>query len=166
VAAAQSSTPVASRADSFVTEALRWLPAGNGWNGSLNPTLVASAERILLADDNADMREYVKRLPGERYRVTVVANGQEALDAALSDPPDLILSDVMMPRLDGFQLLAELRTRPETKTIPLILLSARAGEESRVEGLGAGADDYLIKPFTARELLARVGAHLAMRNRR
>ena len=166
VAAAQSSTPVASRADSFVTEALRWLPAGNGWNGSLNPTLVASAERILLADDNADMREYVKRLPGERYRVTVVANGQEALDAALSDPPDLILSDVMMSRLDGFQLLAELRTRPETKTIPLILLSARAGEESRVEGLGAGADDYLIKPFTARELLARVGAHLAMRNRR
>ena len=72
----------------------------------------------------------------------------------------------MMPGLDGFQLLAELRIRPETKTIPVILLSARAGEESRVEGLGAGADDYLIKPFTARELLARVAAHLAMHNRR
>ena len=72
----------------------------------------------------------------------------------------------MMPGLDGFGLLKELRARVETKTIPVVLLSARAGEESRVDGLGAGADDYLIKPFTARELIARVAAHLAMRKRR
>ena len=95
-----------------------------------------------------------------------VSNGEEALEAAVSEPPDLILSDVMMPGLDGFGLLKELRARAETRTIPVVLLSARAGEESRVEGLGAGADDYLIKPFTARELLARVAAHLSMRRRR
>ena len=80
--------------------------------------------------------------------------------------PTLILSDIMMPRLDGFGLLGKLRAEAVTRTIPVILLSARAGEESRVEGLGAGADDYLVKPFTARELLARVAAHLSMRRRR
>ena len=91
-----------------------------------------------------------------------MANGEEALRAALADPPDLILSDVMMPGLDGFELLKALARACGNGTIPVILLSARAGEESRVEGLDGGADDYLIKPFTARELLARVGAHLAM----
>jgi signal transduction histidine kinase len=163
---------------SFVTEALRWLS-----DGSTVPTEESSnqssqvfspladfapsqEERVLLADDNADVREYVSRLLGRQYRVVTVSNGDDALKAALADPPDLILSDVMMPGLDGFQLLAELRGRPATATIPVILLSARAGEESRVEGLGAGADDYLIKPFTARELLARVGAHLSMSRRR
>ena len=93
-------------------------------------------------------------------------DGLEALRSAVTEPPDLILSDVMMPGLDGFGLLKELRARAETNTIPVILLSARAGEESRVDGLDAGADDYLTKPFTARELLARVSAHLAMRRRR
>jgi len=163
----------AVRSETFVKEALRWLADGSGdsdWIGSARsaPPLAegSRAERILLADDNADMREYVTRLLGERYRVVAVANGQEALEAALSDPPDLILSDVMMPRLDGFGLLEQLRAQAITKTIPVVLLSARAGEESRVEGLGAGADDYLVKPFTARELLARVSAHLSMRRRR
>src|SRR5581483_1819446 len=77
-------------------------------------------------------------------------------------PPELILTDVMMPRLDGFGLLRELRADPRTRGLPVIMLSARAGEESRVEGVGAGADDYLVKPFSARELLARVSAHLEM----
>ncbi|HEU4648133.1 MAG TPA: ATP-binding protein [Gemmatimonadales bacterium] len=118
--------------------------------------------RILLADDNADMRDYVARLLGARWRVTAVADGQAALEAALADPPDLVLSDVMMPRLDGFGLLRALRDDPRTRTLPVVLLSARAGEEATGEGLAAGADDYLTKPFTARELLARVGAHLAL----
>jgi signal transduction histidine kinase len=160
------SPSTAASSDSFVIEALRWLPISAEPEATLNLLPPAQAERILLADDNADMREYITRLLSDRYWVTAVANGQEALDAALADPPDLILSDVMMPRLDGFQLLEEIRNHPETKTIPVIFLSARAGEESRVEGLGAGADDYLIKPFTARELLARVGAHLAIHHRR
>ena len=166
------------RLDSFVTEALQWVASdGKGhrrdqpdYRLPLSPANVAPPgiplERILLADDNEDMREYVARLLGPRYRLATVANGSDALKAALAEPPDLILSDVMMPGLDGFKLLEELRARRETATIPVILLSARAGEESRAEGLGAGADDYLIKPFTARELLARIGAHLSMSRRR
>ena len=88
--------------------------------------------------------------------------GVAALAAARRRRPDLVLSDVMMPRLDGFGLVAALRQDPGLAEIPVILLSARAGEEAQVEGLGAGADDYLIKPFAARELLARVAANIAL----
>jgi PAS domain S-box-containing protein len=117
---------------------------------------------VLVADDNADMRQYLVRLLAERYEVRAAADGEAALAAARERPPDLVLTDVMMPRLDGFGLLCELRADPRTRNAPVIMLSARAGEESRVEGMGAGADDYLVKPFSARELLARVGAHLQM----
>ncbi|MEH1784395.1 MAG: ATP-binding protein [Nostoc sp.] len=118
--------------------------------------------RILFADDNADMRDYVKRLLSQQYEVESVPDGLAALDSARRCVPDLILTDVMMPGLDGFGLLQELRADPQTQKVPIILLSARAGEEARVEGLEAGADDYLIKPFSARELLARVEAALKM----
>ncbi len=94
--------------------------------------------------------------------VEAVADGQAALTAARRRRPDLVLSDVMMPRLDGFGLVAALRQDPGLADIPVILLSARAGEEAQVEGLGAGADDYLIKPFAARELLARLAANIAL----
>ena len=175
----QASTAV--RVDSYVEEALRWLPqesAGEITDGSAigkirslstGPEQVEPAsevkgkrELIVLADDNADMRDYVRRLLSERYRVHAVSNGEEALAAVRDLRPDLVLTDVMMPGLDGFGLLRAIRQHPSTAGTPLILVSARAGEESRVDGLDAGADDYLIKPFTARELLARVGAHLAM----
>ncbi len=108
------------------------------------------------------MRQYLLRLLGERYEVIAVPDGQAALASIRDRVPDLVLTDVMMPNLDGFGLLRELRANPETRAIPIILLSARAGEESRVEGMEHGADDYLIKPFSARELLARVQTHLAM----
>jgi len=164
-AAGEVASPV-RRGEVFADEANRWLGAADGDGNGHHASPYSSMERVLLADDNADMREYVARLLGQQYRVTAVANGAEALQSAIADPPDLILSDVMMPGLDGFELLKELRARKETSTVPVVLLSARAGEESRVEGLDSGADDYLIKPFTARELLARVGAHLAMHRRR
>jgi PAS domain S-box-containing protein len=118
--------------------------------------------RILLADDNADMRDYVKRLLSQQYEVEAVADGLAALSSARQRIPDLVLTDVMMPGLDGFGLLQQLRSDCQTREVPIILLSARAGEEARVEGLEAGADDYLIKPFSARELLARVEAALKM----
>jgi signal transduction histidine kinase len=118
--------------------------------------------RILLVDDNADMRLYVRGLLAEHWIVETAADGQEALEKALLTTPTLVLSDVMMPRLDGFGLLRELRRHPRTSTIPVILLSARAGEESKVEGLERGADDYLVKPFSAQELIARVGANLEL----
>ncbi len=118
--------------------------------------------RVLLADDNPDMRAYLQRLLSRYYKVEAVANGQKALEAIKQNLPDLVLADIMMPVLDGFGLLQAIRENTATKTLPVILLSARAGEESKVEGLDKGADDYLIKPFSARELLARVAAHLDM----
>jgi CheY-like chemotaxis protein len=108
------------------------------------------------------MRQYLGRLLAGAYDVEEAADGVAALAAARERPPDLVLADVMMPGLDGFGLLGELRGDPRTKTVPVVLLSARTGEESRVEGLAAGADDYLAKPFSARELLARVNVHLEM----
>jgi signal transduction histidine kinase len=126
------------------------------------PTRLANEGRILLADDNADMRTYVLRLLEPYFEVRAVSDGKAALAAARSDPPDLVLSDVMMPEMDGGTLVAALRQDPITHTIPVVLLSARAGEEAVVLGLETGADDYLVKPFSARELLGRVRAHLAM----
>jgi PAS domain S-box-containing protein len=133
---------------------------------SPGPETGAKRERIIVADDNSDMRQYLTRLLHERYEITPVANGGEALEAARQLRPALVLADVMMPQLDGFGLLRAIRDDPALAGTPVILLSARAGEESRVEGLQAGADDYLIKPFTARELLARVETHVKMANLR
>ena len=116
--------------------------------------------RILIADDNADLREYLERLLARHWDVETVADGRAALAAVEARRPDLILSDAMMPELDGFGLLAELRADPSTSQLPVIMLSARAGEEAAVEGLSAGADDYLLKPFSSRELIARVRANL------
>jgi signal transduction histidine kinase len=163
-------------AAAFVEEALRWLPrdaraeptAADGLEtggvlfnpGAFGPAPEQQRPRILLADDNADMRDYVNRLLRPAYDIQSVRDGREALHAARATRPDLILSDVMMPRLDGFGLLAAIRADAELRDLPVILLSARAGEEARLEGLDAGADDYLVKPFSARELLARVRSNL------
>ena len=105
---------------------------------------------VLLADDNADMREYISRTLGDGYEVTPVADGAAALDAARKNRPDIVLADIMMPVLDGFELLRELRADPALRDVPVMLVSARAGEEARTEGISAGADDYLTKPFSAR----------------
>lgn len=104
--------------------------------------------RILLVDDNTDMRDYLRRLLSQDWEVETAANGAIALELIQQRLPDLVLSDVMMPEMDGFQLLHALRTDPLTKSIPIILLSARAGEEATIEGLESGANDYLIKPFS------------------
>ena len=123
---------------------------------------IARVPEFWLADDNADMRDYLRRLLDPHFDVSAVSNGARALEAAQKSVPDLVLADVMMPELDGFGLLQRLRSEPATAAIPVILLSARAGEEARVEGLAAGADDYLTKPFSARELLARVETHVKL----
>jgi signal transduction histidine kinase len=161
----------------YLEEALQWLPNAvlppDGSAHSQPMEMVSTAceggdslgsrrPRILWADDNADMRDYVRRLLAGRYEVLAVPDGLAALAAAQEKSPDLVLTDVMMPGLDGFGLLRALRANPRTRTLPVILLSARAGEESAVEGLDAGADDYLAKPFSAQELLARVRTHLEL----
>jgi PAS domain S-box-containing protein len=159
-AAGADGRPGAGHAEAFVAEALRWLDApaaatapalGNG-----------DRARILVADDNADMRRYVTDLLAGDYEIVAAPDGAAALELATTDPPDLVLTDVMMPHLDGFGLLKALRSEPATMAIPVIMLSARVGEDGTVEGLEAGADDYLVKPFAARELRARVHSNLEL----
>ncbi len=164
----------ATSANIFVEEALHWLPeeggdkgeqgdrGDKGENPSLSPLSLPSSARILLVDDNTDMRDYLQRLLLKRWQVKAVENGAVALALMQDWMPDLILSDVMMPELDGFGLLQALRANPHTQGVPFILLSARAGEEAAIEGLEARADDYLIKPFSARELMTRVNTNLQM----
>jgi signal transduction histidine kinase/CheY-like chemotaxis protein len=160
-------------ATAFVEEALRWLPdaAHDQQAGPFaQPHATTAAEEqlatprphVLIVDDNADMRAYSARLLSRDYLVDVAADGQAALARIAERLPELVIADVMMPRLDGLGLLAALRQDERTRTLPVILLSARAGEESTIEGLRAGADDYLVKPFTAGELLARVRTHLKL----
>ena len=173
IRAARSAVSTAIGAHAFVQEALRSIPAGTDDTFAPLPAVTehpaadqrfarTAGSRILLADDNADMRAYVRDLLSPSYIVRVAADGEEALEAVRRERPDLILSDIMMPRVGGLALVKALRADRHLRDIPVILLSARAGEESRVEGFDAGADDYLVKPFSAREMLARVGALLEL----
>ena len=111
---------------------------------------------VLVVDDNDDMRTYVADLLTDAYRVVTAVDGVDALHVLRDAPVDIVITDVMMPRLDGFGLLAEMKQDPSLSAVPVIILSARAGEDGLAEGLEAGADDYLVKPFATRELLARV----------
>jgi DNA-binding response OmpR family regulator len=122
--------------------------------------------RVLVADDNAEMRVFIRRLLSDRYEVEVVANGREALDAARRARPDLLITDLVMPQLDGFGLLKAIRADAALRTLPAIVLTERGEVDSRVEGLEAGADDYLVKPFSPRELLARVRRSLELAHMR
>jgi signal transduction histidine kinase len=168
--------PNARMLASFTGEAGRWLPDGlqNGLQGGAGPAaplapdavaappagVALARARVLVADDNADMRDYLARLLGQHWQVWLAATGIEALEIARRERPDVIVSDVMMPGLDGFGLIARLRAAPDLADTPVLLVSARAGEEARIEGLEAGADDYLVKPFAARELLTRIDSQL------
>ena len=166
VAKAAEVAPNAVTSAAFVEEAMRWLPDESAVDDQVpevysrtlyesGPAVSADHKEahILWADDNADMRAYVSRLLGGRFNVHVFSDGESALAAVRARKPDLILADVMMPGLDGLGLLREIRADDQLSEIPVILLSARAGEEARIEGLRAGADDYLTKPFSSRELI-------------
>jgi signal transduction histidine kinase len=148
----------------YLAETHRWVPDAERAASSSSPGAALSptetTPRIVVADDNADMREYVQRLLSDRWIVDAYADGASALDAVRRHPPALVIADVMMPGLDGFELLRRLQTDSTTATVPVILLSARAGEEAQIGGLEAGASDYLVKPFSARELRARVDAQI------
>ena len=159
---AAPSTAVTAAAEGFLAETTHWLdpdpadlsvPAGDTGGGR---------PRILVVDDNADIREYVSGLLSPDYAVQTAVDGLDGLKQARALPPDLVLTDVMMPRMDGFELLSALQADPATVGVPVVMLSARAGEEGTLQGLDAGADDYLVKPFTARELLARVRSNLEL----
>jgi signal transduction histidine kinase/DNA-binding response OmpR family regulator len=165
-------SPSGLGAHAWVEEAMRWDNGAAAALASPPPETNAAkldarfaptfGARVLVADDNADMRAYLGNLLRSSYAVETVADGRQALAAARRERPDLVLSDAMMPGLDGLGLLHALREDASLRDVPLILLSARAGEESRLEGLASGADDYIVKPFGARELLARVGSLLEL----
>jgi signal transduction histidine kinase len=160
----------AANAAAFAEEARRWSAegesdAGGGGGAPAGPRDAAEAidARILVVDDNADLRAYVTALLARVFsHVEAATDGLDALERVRERPPDLVLSDVMMPRLDGLGLVRALRAEEDTRAIPIILLSARAGDDPTVDGLAIGADDYLVKPFSARELTARVRTQLAM----
>lgn len=145
-------------ASAYIQEAQMWADSNNT---PVSETL-GSNKTIVLADDNTDMRNYVASILGQHWKVYSAKDGQEAYEMASRIKPDLILTDVMMPVLDGFGLLKKIREDHSLRSVPTILLSARAGEEAKVEGLKAGADDYLIKPFSARELVSKIHAILKM----
>ncbi|HEX3003302.1 MAG TPA: ATP-binding protein, partial [Angustibacter sp.] len=150
----------------FVLEAQRWVDGESQHRGSrdLVETLGADADRprVLVVDDNADMRHYMAGLLATEYEVQTASDGVEALRAAFRRPPDLVVTDVMMPHLDGFGLMRALNDDPRTVGVPVLMVSARGGEDGTIEGLEAGADDYLVKPFAARELMARVRVNLEL----
>jgi PAS domain S-box-containing protein len=162
--------PAASRAEAYVEEALSWLLGDTRTKFAVSKPDVATPHvggikmqgHVLVADDNGDMRAYIGRLLGAHWDVETVEDGNAAIEAIRKNPPDLVVTDAMMPGLDGFGLLAAIRNDPGLRDLPVIMLSARAGEEARIEGLSAGADYYLTKPFSARELVAQVNANLTL----
>ncbi|MDE9367798.1 SpoIIE family protein phosphatase [Luteipulveratus sp. YIM 133132] len=157
-------TSVARHAAPYVEETRQWVGGGRPTQTDAPRTSTDSGggPRLLVVDDNPDMREYLVHLLSPDYEVDVAADGMEALERARRRRPDLVLSDVMMPHLDGVGLMRELHADPAMTGVPVVLVSARAGEDGAIEGLEAGADDYLMKPFTARELRARVRANLEL----
>lgn len=169
VGAPQAAEPGPGVAAALAREAAAWNGIGRTVNEASvigegydlpdhdNPRLTRGA-RVLIAEDNAEMRDYLVRMLEGYWHVTTVADGTAALDAARSERPELILADVMMPRRDGFSLLRAIRDDKTLRRTAVVFLTARAGEEATIEGLLAGADDYLAKPFSGRELVARLSA--------
>jgi len=179
--ATRTVAPIQAGAEPFLDEALGWMgdmpavcaatgvalggvpPERHDDAGSAEP---APRERILVVDDNAQMRYYLSRLLKDRWQVEAEPDGAAALEHIRRHAPDVVVADVMMPRMDGIEMLRTLRAGPATAELPVLLLSARAGEEASVEGLQAGANDYLVKPFSQRELLARIEVLLAQGRQR
>jgi len=162
-------TPASIEAAAHLTDAKRWqrqTEATEAPGPQREPSSTSARPRVLVVDDNADLREYISSLLAPEYEVSTALDGLKGLGAAQDAPPDIIVSDVMMPGLTGTELVRELRADPRTASIPIILISARAGQEAAVAGLDAGSDDYLVKPFAAPELLARVRTHVQLARKR
>jgi signal transduction histidine kinase len=127
------------------------------------PPMVSSGARLMLIEDNTDLLTYLTQELGHYYRIAPFADSGRALQSALTDAPDLIVSDIMMPGLDGIALARALRADPRTVEVPVVLLSAREEVEAKLAGFEAGVDDYVQKPFELQELRARIELHLGLR---
>ena len=160
-------TPTAA---ALAAEAVRWTaveaPRTGIVDDAVGTDLVAVSRsaggRVIVADDNADMRAYLSRLLADHWQVAEARDGEEALSLARRLRPDLVLADVMMPRLDGLALLHAIRADECLRDTPVIMVTAQVGQDAAVQGLLAGADDYIAKPFSPRELVARVGGQIGL----
>ena len=168
-AAAQAPAPPAPSSamtprgvDDFLREVQTWQRHPGSAPGA--PLVVGPSSpnraRLVVAEDNEDLRTYLGQVLGEQYEIELVPDGAAALDAVRRETPDLVLADVMMPGLDGYGLVDAIRRDPALSGVPVVLLSARAGDDETSTALGAGADDYLVKPFSVLELRARVASNL------
>jgi signal transduction histidine kinase/DNA-binding response OmpR family regulator/anti-sigma regulatory factor (Ser/Thr protein kinase) len=143
------------KGNDYADEALGWLGAGSNAARAFS-----SRQLVLVADDNADMRRHLETVLNSRWDVVIAGDGRQALELARRYRPDLLITDVMMPELDGFGLIAAIRADAGLASLPVIMLSARAGPEAVGGGLAAGADHYLVKPFTSADLISHVAARL------
>jgi DNA-binding response OmpR family regulator len=134
---------------------------------SSEPSIQPASEEpiILIVEDHADLRRYIREQMEPAYRVHEAANGAEGLEAARELIPDLVISDVMMPKMNGYELCTRLKTDERTSHVPVILLTAKAAGRDKIAGLETGADDYLAKPFDSQELAARVKNLIALRRK-
>jgi signal transduction histidine kinase/DNA-binding NarL/FixJ family response regulator len=148
----------------YVVEADQWVTPRSAPGDDAQPA-TDGRELVLIADDNADMRAHLDRVLSTRWRTVLVRDGQEAIESIRRLHPDLVVTDVMMPRLDGFELLECIRADPGLAATPVLMLSARAGAEAVRQGFAGGADDYLPKPFRSQDLIDRVAARLAASER-
>ncbi|OBG75031.1 SpoIIE family protein phosphatase [Mycobacterium sp. E3305] len=144
----------------YVAEARQWLTPVSGGDGPA-PAPERSRQLVLIADDNADMRHHLDRVLSAHWETVLAADGESALAMTRKLRPDAVVTDVMMPGIDGFGLVAAIRADPQLAATPVLMLSARAGAEAIDEGYAGGADDYLPKPFRSQELIDRVKSRLA-----
>ncbi|OJZ73925.1 histidine kinase [Mycobacterium paraffinicum] len=159
-AADQATAGQLDETNPYVAEARQWLTPVPGGDGPA-PAPERSRQLVLIADDNADMRHHLDRVLSAHWETVLAADGESALAATRNLRPDAVVTDVMMPGIDGFGLVAAIRADPELAATPVLMLSARAGAEAIDEGYAGGADDYLPKPFRSQELVDRVKSRLA-----
>jgi PAS domain S-box-containing protein len=158
--------PSTLMSDLFVQEALGWLPGDHKADEKKEKEFRrAAGTHILIADDNADMREYLTGIFMDKYTVLAVENGKKVIDfLGKGGYADMIIADATMPEINGYELVDFLKSNPKYRTIPILLLSAKSTEEARIEGLSVGAEDYVIKPFSAAELSAVVNSRMKDRS--
>lgn len=122
----------------------------------IQPSADNIAPLLLVVEDNNDLRRFICETVAPQYQVIEAVNGKEGLEKAIEAIPDIVISDVMMPVMDGMSMTEKMKSNERTSHIPVILLTAKAGQQHKIQGLETGADDYLTKPFDAKELLARL----------
>ena len=156
---------VEGKEDNIYTSLTDDFVLNNNSRNNIDTTESTNKPLLLIIEDNSDVREYIIDILGEYYEIVEASNGEEGIKQSLNEIPDLIISDIMMPKVDGIKLCQTLKTDSRTSHIPIILLTAKSTLNDKIEGLQTGADDYIMKPFEAEELKARIKNLLEQRKR-